>query len=211
MRSWKKIPSLLLAAGFLLTGGCTGTLEGETTTESNTAIAALPETTVAASTEPESVTAVTTEPETQAPDPEPTVYPAPTQGEIARIQAAIAAERTLYGSDEAVLTFAGDCTLATFPECPEHLNFNSVYRASGSLTYPFDYAKYWFQNDDYTIVNLENAFTTATKAEVKEWRFKGDPSYAGMLAPSGIEGVTLENNHARDFTLRSGSKTRRTP
>lgn len=199
MRPWKKAPSLLLAAGFLLTGGCAGTLEGETTTESDTAIAVLPQTTTAAATEPESVTAVTTAPETQVPAPEPIAYPAPTQGEIARIQAAIAAERALYGSDEAVLTFAGDCTLATFPECPEHLNFNSIYMASGSLTYPFDYAKYWFQNDDYTIVNLENAFTTATEAEVKEWRFKGDPSYAGILSPSGIEGVTLENNHARDY------------
>lgn len=194
----KRIPVLLMAAVFLLAGGCAGTLEGEPTTEPNPTIAAAPsETTTAASTEPEPATAVETEPATQ--EPEPVAYPAPTQEQIERIQAAIDAEKQLYGTDEAVLTFAGDCTLGTFPECPEHLNFNSVYRASGSLTYPFDYAKYWFQNDDYTIVNLENAFTTATKAEVKEWRFKGDPAYAGMLAPSGIEGVTLENNHAKDY------------
>lgn len=198
MKIWKRIPALLMAALFLLAGGCAGTLENEP--ESDTAsVTQGPETTTEPATEQETATAVETETETAEPEPEAVVYPAPAQAEIERIQAMAAAEKQLYCADEAVLTFVGDCTLGTFPECPEHLSFNGVYHASGSLTYPFDYAKYWFLNDDYTVVNLENAFTTATKAEVKEWRFKGDPSYAGMLSPAGIEGVTLENNHAKDY------------
>ncbi len=196
MKSNQKIIACAAAVLFLITGGCSATLDTEPESTTGESVPAPTESTAPAT---QASTAAPAEPESTAPDPDPVAYPAPAQAEIDRIKATIAAEQKLYGADEAVLTFAGDCTLGTFPECPEHLNFNSVYRASGSLTYPFDYAKYWFQSDDYTIVNLENAFTTATKAEVKEWRFKGDPSYAGMLSPSGIQGVTLENNHARDY------------
>lgn len=210
MRVGKRILFLLFAVLFLLAGGCSGTLEGEPETDTAAVTAETEvETTTEPATEPETATAVeTAEPTTQAPPPEPVVYPAPTQAEIEKIQATIAAEQALYGTDEAVLTFAGDCTLGTFPECPDHLNFPSVYSASGSLTYPFDYAKYLFQSDDYTIVNLETALTTATRAERKTWRFKGEPSYAGMLAPSGIQGVLLENNHARDYFERGFKDTR---
>ena len=197
MKQRKAFSVFLAALLFLTASGCAGAPGG---LEDSTAASIEPPSSAEESTAP-------TQPETAAPPvtavteptPQPAVYPDPSDSEIARIQQTVAAERLLYGEEETVLTFAGDCTLGTFPECPEHLNFNSVYRASGSPTYPFDYAKHWFQQDDYTIINLENALTTAEKAENKEWRFKGDPSYAGMLSPSGIQGVTLENNHSRDY------------
>lgn len=159
----------------------------------------------------QAVTELTELPGTAAPTrpPAPIVYPAPEEASLAMAASAIQLEKSSVQADEAILTFTGDCTLASFPECPTHLNFHSVYRASGSQTYPFDYVKQWFQNDDHTVINLENALTNATKAEKKEWRFKGPPEYAGMLAPAGIEAVTLENNHAKDYFAVGLSDTKK--
>jgi len=106
------------------------------------------------------------------------------------------------------LTFAGDCTLATYNGYDEELiRFPKVYEASGSLTYPFDNVKHLFARDDITFINFEGALTTAETAANKRYFFKGPPEYAAILPASSIEAVTLANNHTRDYLEQGFSDT----
>ena len=106
------------------------------------------------------------------------------------------------------LTFAGDCTLASYNGYDEELiRFPKVYEASGSLTYPFDNVKHLFRQDDVTFINFEGVLTTAEQAANKRYFFKGPPEYAAILPASSIEAVTLANNHARDYLEQGFSDT----
>jgi poly-gamma-glutamate synthesis protein (capsule biosynthesis protein) len=53
--------------------------------------------------------------------------------------------------------------------------------------------------DDLTVGNLECAVSTRGKAEQKTYTFRADPAVLPGLRESGIEAVTLGNNHAMDF------------
>ncbi len=115
----------------------------------------------------------------------------------------IALEKQSLAQTAAVLTFAGDCTIGSYPECPPQKQFKALFQASGSPTYPFDLVKPWFQADDGTVINFEGTLTTAEQAAVKQWRFQGDPAFAKILPQSGVEVATLANNHSMDY-LQAG-------
>lgn len=53
--------------------------------------------------------------------------------------------------------------------------------------------------DDLTIGNLECAVSTRGVAEKKTYVFRADPALLTGLRESGVEAVTLANNHALDF------------
>lgn len=97
-----------------------------------------------------------------------------------------------------ILSFAGDCTLGT-----EH----DVYGWSGTFVHdiadnydlPFQNVANIFKADDFTLVNLEGAFTNLDTPAEKEYRFKGPPEYAKILTAGGIECVSLANNHTSDY------------
>lgn len=118
-------------------------------------------------------------------------------------------ERSMMQMDEVVMSFVGDCTLGTWPESSKKINYNSVYSASGSPTYSFDKVKSFFQNDDYTYINLETTLTTSTrKLTGKAYNFKGDPAWAkDMIAASFIEGCNLANNHSFDWSQSGYDET----
>ncbi len=119
-------------------------------------------------------------------------------------------ERGQMQMDEVVFSFTGDCTIGTWPEASMETNYNAIYKRSGSPTYSFDLVKSFFENDDYTYVNLE---TTLTKASYRldkgtSYNFKGDPEWAGtMLAASFIDGCNLANNHSYDYKLKGYEET----
>ncbi|MBE6758555.1 MAG: hypothetical protein E7554_00505 [Ruminococcaceae bacterium] len=107
-----------------------------------------------------------------------------------------------YGEQQrcdAVLTFAGDCTLARFNEDAGKGRFPSLYEASGSPTYPFDRVKGIFACDDLTLINFEGTLTDSPKHQDKTFYFRGAPEYARMLPQSSVEAVTLANNHSWDY------------
>lgn len=56
-----------------------------------------------------------------------------------------------------------------------------------------------FIEDDFSTVNLETTLTDAAQTANKKFRFKEDPSYAGILQTAGIEAVNLANNHSFDY------------
>ncbi|MBC2188238.1 CapA family protein [Listeria booriae] len=98
------------------------------------------------------------------------------------------------------LTMVGDNSFGTYPETPEHLKFDNVFKKNnGTDTYVYQNCLPWFKSDDYTVINAESAFTTATKAEVKMWRIKSDPAHVAFLPASGIEAANLANNHTMDY------------
>jgi len=105
---------------------------------------------------------------------------------------------------EILITSAGDCTLGT----------DTNFGYEGSFTYELDIynndyshimsnVKNIFENDDYTIVNLETTFTEsnfkADKGIGVAYHFKGPKEYVNILTSSSIEGVTVSNNHIYDY------------
>lgn len=105
---------------------------------------------------------------------------------------------------EILITSAGDCTLGT----------DTSFGYEGSFTYELninnnDYShimsnvKNIFENDDYTIVNLETTFTEsdvkADKGGGTVFHFKGPKEFVNILTSSSIEGVTVSNNHIYDY------------
>ncbi len=120
-------------------------------------------------------------------------------------------ERSQMKSDEVVFSFTGDCTLGTWPESSKDGNYNAVHKASGSPTYSFDLVKSFFENDDYTYVNLETTLTKATSRLSKpesNYNFKGDPDWAKlMLKASFIDGCNLANNHSYDYKSKGYEET----
>lgn len=98
------------------------------------------------------------------------------------------------------LTMVGDNSFGTYPETPEHLKFDHVFKKNnGTNTYVYQNCLPWFKSDDYTVINAESAFTNATKAEVKMWRIKSDPAHVAFLPASGVDAANLANNHTMDY------------
>lgn len=98
------------------------------------------------------------------------------------------------------LSFAGDCTLGTDNNFGYTNSFTDVFdRNNKDYSYFFKGVKSVFENDDLSIVNLETTFTTSNTKRVKEFNFKGDPSYTNILLDGDVEVVNLANNHTYDY------------
>ena len=168
-----------LAAFLLLLPGCA--LEKPPVTTA-------PITTAPVTIAPPETTTATTPPETNAP-PETTapVIMKPTPAET-------------Y-----VLSFAGDCTFGDSYNWGDYSGtFTKVVK--DNYGYPLSNVKDFFQNDDYSLVNLECALTESdpTEEEMEElkehtYRFRGPAEYAQILVEGGVEFGSCANNHSRDY------------
>ncbi|MDD2490175.1 MAG: CapA family protein [Bacilli bacterium] len=101
-----------------------------------------------------------------------------------------------------LLSFVGDCTIGSDDNFGYVRTFNEVFDNNynnGDYSYFFRGVHDILSNDDLTIANLETTFTTATKKAVKQFRFKGDPSYVNILEAGSVEVVNLANNHTYDY------------
>lgn len=113
-------------------------------------------------------------------------------------------EKVEVNNDTITITAAGDCTLGTDTNFGYYGSFQAAVEA-----YNYDYSTFMrnvvdvFNNDDYTIVNLETTFTDSTikadKGTGRVFHFKGPKEYVNILTSSSIEGVTLANNHTYDY------------
>ncbi|EQC0693058.1 CapA family protein [Listeria innocua] len=114
--------------------------------------------------------------------------------------AAAANEQGLKENGVVTLTMVGDNSFGTYPETPENLKFDNVFKKNnGTNTYVFKNCLPWFKSDDFTVINAESAFTNATKAENKKWRIKSDPAHVAFLPASGVDAANLANNHTKDY------------
>ncbi|MFH1620981.1 MAG: CapA family protein [Patescibacteria group bacterium] len=75
-------------------------------------------------------------------------------------------------------------------------------RTTNSFNYPFDKIcgkeKCLFDEWDFTIANLEGPVTAKRLPPVKDLDFAFDPKIAQVLKTTGIDAVSLANNHASD-------------
>lgn len=100
---------------------------------------------------------------------------------------------------DAVLSFAGDVTLAKFNGSSGAGTFPAIYARSASKTYPFDRTRTIFSCDKLTAVNFEGTLTSRSVHSEKPFFFAGEPEYADILSASGIEAANLGNNHSGDY------------
>ena len=113
-------------------------------------------------------------------------------------------------SNERTVTISaiGDCTLGTDENFNTDTSFNAFDAVNGHA-YFFQNVKEILENDDATFANLEGTFTTETTREIKQYAFKGDPSYTEILKSGSVEVVTLANNHSSDYGEKSLSDTKK--
>lgn len=96
------------------------------------------------------------------------------------------------------ISAVGDVTLGTNQKAAYHNSFHEMYDSMGK-DYFLKNVKPIFENDDFTIVNLEGTLTTSNDRMDKLWNHKGDPKYIEILTSSSVEAVSLGNNHIMDY------------
>ena len=114
---------------------------------------------------------------TPSPSPEPTPEPTPAYFEI---------------------TMIGDCTLAST------LYNRDLPQAYGNVVgddyaYPFAKTVQYFEDDDFTIANLECVLTDFDMPTTKNFVFKSPPEYVNIMTEGSVDFVTLGNNHVLDY------------
>lgn len=173
----------ILTAFLLLISGCVQ----ETPVPTGTSAATQPSTTVTIpKTQPTQTLPVTTVPNLTEP---PVTQPQP--------------------EDTYILSFAGDCTFGDNYDDDETTFGTFCNVVKDNYKYPLSNVKEIFQNDDYTLVNLECALTESDPTEEEmetlkdhRFRFRGPAEYAQILVEGGVEFGSCSNNHSRDYGMQ---------
>ncbi len=112
------------------------------------------------------------------------------------------------------LSFVGDCMLATDRGAEWPLSFNKLAKEVAP-SYFFENFKELFENDDWTIANLENVFTDdpnvkeTNKGYSPAYWYKSSTANTAILNEGSIEVVSLANNHSEDYGSKGYSDTRK--
>jgi len=86
--------------------------------------------------------------------------------------------------------------------CPKALSYNTfmdIARDIEDMTYFLQNVRHIFEEDDLTILNLEGVFTDETRHMGKRFNHRADPRFVEMLSSSGVDAVSLGNNHTEDY------------
>lgn len=111
------------------------------------------------------------------------------------------------------LTFVGDCMLATDRGGEWDGSFNLLAKQV-EPTYFLENFIELFENDDWTIANLENVFTddpnikTRAKGYTPAYWYKSGTENTAILTESSVEVVSLANNHCDDYGTKGLADTR---
>jgi len=135
------------------------------------------------------------------PEPEPTPDPA----------------QPVYEADGSILltmTFTGDFTIGENVQSSGTSIFEKeLKKQDGDINFPFRNIRDVLLADDLTMINFEGTLTTAGRNPKKlenSFLFRADPSYVDMLAPGGVDTVSLENNHVLDMGEEGLAQTKKT-
>lgn len=172
--------AVLLSLAALLSGGCAGPSE----TMQQSKQEAGKEIPVTESDAAESETEASAEPETENPA-EPGTEAA----------AEIAAEPMVQ---TVTVTAVGDCTLGATQTHGYAGSFHEYYDSNGE-NYFFEGVRELFEEDDFTLINLECVLSESNDRVEKTWNLKGKPEYTGIMSGSSVEACSLGNNHTRDY------------
>ena len=97
-----------------------------------------------------------------------------------------------------LFTFAGDCTLGGHTS-HTRAGYGFLLTVGDDYDYPFANVKTWFENDDFTMVNLEGPLTDHGRPSGQIYSFRGPTSNVKILTENSIEAVSFANNHVYDY------------
>ena len=106
------------------------------------------------------------------------------------------------------LTFTGDFT----PGCmPGQFDNPKAYvgTVGDDYEFPFRNMRSYFEQDDFTFINLEVVLGSEGKQVNKTFVFSAPEEYYQIMTTSSVEAVTLANNHTEDFGVKGYENTRR--
>lgn len=115
------------------------------------------------------------------------------------------------GSFKIVMSFTGDMLLASGDGLQARGNFLD-YAAAQKPEYFLQNVRHIFADDDFTLVNLENVLTDRAleprekDGDVAFW-FRGGTANTAILTTSGVEAVSLANNHTHDYGAKGYADT----
>ena len=104
------------------------------------------------------------------------------------------------------LTFVGDCTFGSTAANWEYES-SFVQVVGEDYRYPFAKVVDIFENDDFTLANLEGPLTEVGEPMQKQFAFRGLPAYTAILTENSVEAVTFANNHALDYGFEGRKAT----
>jgi poly-gamma-glutamate synthesis protein (capsule biosynthesis protein) len=101
------------------------------------------------------------------------------------------------------MSFTGDMMLAAY-EGHSYKSSFTYYADTQEPSYFLEKVKHIFEDDDFTVGNLENVLTDRSlnkrdKGSGRAFWFKAPTAYTEILTCSSFEGVSLANNHTYDF------------
>ena len=102
-----------------------------------------------------------------------------------------------------VVSFTGDMMLASLKNETTASNFNA-YANKHEPAYFLQNVRSVFESDDLTVVNLENVLTDRKLAEKEKnhnpaYWYRSRTANTEILTSSGVEAVSLANNHTGDY------------
>ena len=119
---------------------------------------------------------------------------------------AIDPSQPVYEPDGSILltmSFTGDFTIGDNVQHKGTSMFAKELTKQGDdIHFPFRNIRDVLLSDDLTMINFEGTLTTSGRNPTKlenSFLFRADPSFVDMLAPGGVDTVSLENNHVLDM------------
>jgi len=100
------------------------------------------------------------------------------------------------------ISAAGDTTLGGIYNGGTQMFIREFEKQDKDYGYFLRNVKHIFEEDDLTILNLEVALTDATAYKDKTYVLRGPPHFAKILSCSGVDVVSIANNHSQDFYER---------
>lgn len=107
-----------------------------------------------------------------------------------------------------VITMVGDCTFGC-NKGGENRKSAFPLTVGDDFGYPFRNVLEYFQNDDYSLINLEGVLGDQGTARNKKYVFRGSGDYTRIMTENSIEGVNLANNHSGDYGEEGYAETKR--
>ena len=125
--------------------------------------------------------------------------PAPSQSAAVTPLPEVTSEPTPEPTPEAesetfVLSFIGDLTLTSHQYSSDYEN-----KMNGDYSYPFSNTVQYFENDEYSLANLECTLSDQNLSSIQTFYFRAPTAAANILIEGGIDFVTTANNHTDDF------------
>ena len=134
----------------------------------------------------------------ETPETQPTTQPATLPETAATQPPETEPAETQPQEEHFFLTFAGDCTFGSNPT-NYFAGYGFIKTVGEDYRYPFQNVVDYFENDEFTIINLEGPLCDEGNPVQKKHAFHGPTSYVNILTENSVEAVTIANNHTLDY------------